>query len=271
MTLQEAGMEWNQIQFQVENHTGTITLNTPRNFNALDHEKYAEIQRALEICREDNGVRAVILRANGKAFSGGGDIDDMKRGVDSNSFDTNTLCMDSLRIVQTLRTLPKPVVAAVHGAAAGSGFLISLSCDILIAEESAKFYLPFVNIGLIPDASGMYTLTRVLGTNRAVAKAMMGEFYTAQEGVELGFVYRCCAKGTLDKEVADVTQKLVNGPTKAYAGLKKLAYISQFLAASYEEYIPHEIAMQTQMSMTEDFYEGITAFLEKRQASFRGT
>lgn len=205
---------------------------------------------------------------NGKAFSGGGDILDMKQRVDGQNFDTQLLCSDSLNIVRALRTMPKPVIASVHGAAAGSGFVIALSCDLLIAEENAKFYLPFVNIGLIPDASGMYTLTRVLGTNRAVAKAMMGEHFTAREGMELGFVYRCCPREDLEKETRSAAQKLACGPTKAYGGLKELAYISQFIAASYEEYMPHEIAMQGRMGETADFYEGICAFLGKAEACF---
>lgn len=263
-------MEFETIQFFSGRGIGEIVLNTPHNFNAFDHEKYQDIQAALKVCAEDDDIRVVVLRANGKAFSGGGDILDMKQRVDSQNFDTQMLCSDSLNIVRMLRTLPKPVIASVHGAVAGSGFVIALSCDLLLAEEKAKFYLPFVNIGLIPDASGMYTLTRALGTNRAVAKAMMGEHFTAREGVELGFVYRCCLSEELEKETQAVARKLACGPTKAYAGLKELAYVSQFSAASYETYMPYEIDMQGRMGATADFYEGICAFLEKRKAVFQG-
>ena len=263
-------MEFQNILFRVEGAVAEITLNTPKNFNAMSHAMYVDLQRALDLCLEEDRIRAVLLKANGKAFSGGGDIAEMMDKVRRNAFDTDVLCMDSLRIVRALRTLSKPVICAAHGAVAGSGFVIALSCDILIAEETARFYLPFVNIGLIPDASGLYSLTRVLGTNRAVAKAMMGEFFTADEGVALGFVYQNCPAGEFQETVDAVAQKLAAGPTQAYAGLKKLAYVSQFTATSYEDYIPHEIAMQTQMGGTRDFREGIAAFLEKRKAVFQG-
>ncbi len=264
-------MGYQNILLTIEDGVAAITLNTPENLNAMSHAMYVDLQHALDLCREESGVRAVLLRANGKAFSGGGDIAEMMDKLDRNDFDTDVLCMDSLRIVQTLRTLPKPVVCAVHGAAAGSGSVIALSCDILLASENAKFYLPFVNIGLIPDASGMYTLTRVLGTSRAVAKAMMGGSFTAAEGVELGFVYQCSPAGALAADAEAVVRKLAAGPAQAYAGLKRLAYISQFTATSYEDYMQHEIAAQTKMGGTQDFREGITAFLEKRPAAFRGT
>lgn len=263
-------MEFENILFNVEDSVATITFNTPRNLNAMSHVMYTDIQAALDYCGGENSVRVVVLKANGRAFSGGGDIAEMVDKVNRNAFDTDVLCMDSLRIVRTLRQMPKPAVAAVHGAAAGSGFVISLSCDILVAEEGAKFHLPFVNIGLIPDASGMYTLTRALGTSRAVAKAMMGEHFTVDEGVELGFVYKKAAKGELGAETEAIARKLANGPTKAYAGLKKLAYTSQFTGTSYEDYMQHEIAMQTQMGASRDFREGITAFVEKRKAAFTG-
>lgn len=263
-------MEFENILFKEEGAVATITLNTPQNLNALNHAMYVDVQAALDYCEREDGIRAVLLNANGRAFSGGGDIAEMMDKVSRDAFDTDVLCMDSLRIVRTLRQLPKPVVAAVHGAAAGSGFVISLSCDVLVAEEGAKFYMPFVNIGLIPDASGMYTLTRALGTSRAVAKAMMGEHFSVDEGVELGFVYRKAAKGELASEAAAVVEKLAGGATKAYAGLKMLAYRSQFTATSYEDYIQHEIAMQTSMGSTRDFREGITAFLEKRKPGFAG-
>lgn len=264
-------MELEHVLFRTEQSVAEITLNTPKNLNALSHDMYVDLQRALDHCREEDRIRAVLLRANGKAFSGGGDIAEMMEKVARNDFDTDVLCMDSLRIVRTLRTLPKPVVCAAHGAVAGSGFVIALSCDLLVAEERAKFYLPFVNIGLIPDASGMYTLTRVLGTSRAVAKAMMGEHFTAAEGMELGFVYQSCPPDTLEQSARAVAQKLAAGPTRAYAGLKQLAYVSQFTATSYEDYLQHEIALQTQMGGTRDFREGISAFLEKRPAVFWGT
>lgn len=263
-------MAYQNILFDVSGPVAEIRLNTPSNFNAMSHAMYVDIQSALDVCRQDDSIRAVLLRANGKAFSGGGDIVEMQDKVSRNDFDTDVLCMDSLRIVQTLRRLPKPVVAAVHGAVAGSGFIIALSCDVMVAEAGSKFYLPFVNIGLIPDASGMYTLTRVLGTSRAVAKAMMGEYFTADEGVELGFVYKKSAADTFEADIERTVQKLAGGPTRAYAGLKRLAYISQFTATSYEDYMQHEIAVQTSMGASQDFREGITAFLEKRSAVFHG-
>lgn len=263
-------MEFENILFKEEEAVATITLNTPQNLNALNHAMYVDIQAALDYCGREDGIRAVLLNANGRAFSGGGDIAEMMDKVSRDAFDTDVLCLDSLRIVRTLRQMPKPVVAAVHGAVAGSGFVISLSCDILVAEEGARFYMPFVNIGLIPDASGMYTLTRALSTNRAVAKVMMGEHFSVDEGLELGFVYRKAEKGGLAAEAGAVVKKLARGATRAYAGLKMLAYRSQFTATSYEDYIQHEIAMQTQMGATRDFKEGIAAFLQKRKADFIG-
>lgn len=263
-------MDFKNIIFEVEHSIAKIILNTPKNYNAMSHEMYVDIQKALDYCKQDGNIRAIILKANGRAFSGGGDIAEMMDKVCRDEFDADVLCMDSLNIVRALRLMPKPVVAATHGAVAGSGFVISLSCDILVAEEDTRFYLPFVNIGLIPDASGMFTLTRVLGLSRAVAKAMMGEFFTVQEGLDLGFVCKSYPKGTFEENTLAIARKLADGPTKAYAGLKELAYIAQFNGISYEEYLPHEVAKQTAMGRTHDFREGITAFLEKRKAVFIG-
>lgn len=261
-------MEFKNIIFTVDQGVATITLNTPNNLNSLSGPMYDDITAALYICDNQSDIRAVVINANGRAFCGGGDIAEMVEGLRVGDLGFDVLAPKANHISKMIKQLSKPVIASVHGAVAGAAFNIAIACDLCIAAEDAKFIQAFVNIGLIPDAGGMFLLTRAIGVNKAMELAMLGRVVKADEAVQLGLVYKKCAKEDLGKETMELARKLANGPGRAYAELKKLVYESQY--QDFEKYMSLESATQVKLGTTADFKEGITSFLEKRPAIFEG-
>lgn len=262
-------MNYTKILYAAANGVATITLNCPVNLNAFDEGMTTDVLAALDACGNDDSVKVVVLGAQGKAFSGGGDIVEMVEGLKRGTVVFDVTADKIAQVSLAIKKLRKPVVASVRGAVAGAAFNIILACDFCVAAENAKFIQAFVNIGLIPDAGGLYLLSRAVGVNKAMHLALTGAVVTAVEGENLGFVYKTCPVDALDEETAALASRLAAGPSLAYAAMKELMFASQF--ADFEQYLPKEVRAQLDSGYTTDFREGVTAFLEKRTAQFTGT
>jgi 2-(1,2-epoxy-1,2-dihydrophenyl)acetyl-CoA isomerase len=248
-----------------------IRLNRPEALNAWTAQLGAELLDAVKAVAADDAVRAVCVTGNGRAFSAGADLRDITaRSLTPDGHpDVETALNETYHPILTLlRTIPKPVVASVNGAAAGIGCSLALSCDIVVAAESAYLLLAFVNIGLVPDGGAMALVCARAGTGRAAEMAMLGERISASDARRWGLVNHVLPNHELDDYVCDLLDRLAAGPTRSYAGTKR--QINAWAYPRLEEQLKLEARLQQEMVESQDFREGVTAFLEKRPAGFKG-
>lgn len=262
-------MQYTNILYKVADQVATITLNRPDVNNGFNVPMCYEILDALTKAAEDKAVRVVLFNANGKVFSVGGDLVEMKRAVEEN--DQASLVEIAELVMQisfSMKKIPKPVVMATDGAVAGAAFNMVLAADLCIASTNSRFIQAFVNVGLAPDAGGMYLLSRSIGMNRAMQLAMTGEAVTAECAKEYGFVYKVCEPEMLDKQVNRLLKRLVKGPELSYKAMKEMMWASVF--GGWHDYVKLEVDLQGQLGMTEDFAEGVRAHAERRRPQFTG-
>jgi 2-(1,2-epoxy-1,2-dihydrophenyl)acetyl-CoA isomerase len=261
------------IELTVDNGAATILLNRPEALNAWNRQFGLDLLEAVRTVADDDAVRSVVVRGAGRAFSSGADLKDMGEQAaeagDGATVDVQSMLRDRYHpIITGLRTMPKPVIAAVHGPAVGIGCSLALAADLIVAAESAYFLLAFVNIGLVPDGgSSVFIPTRV-GMARAAEMAMLGERVPARQALEWGLVNRVVADDDFDAEVAALARRLADGPTRSYAGSKR--QLNHWLYGRMEEQLELEASIQQEMAQTGDFAEGVTAFIQKRSPDFRG-
>ncbi|ARN77165.1 2-(1,2-epoxy-1,2-dihydrophenyl)acetyl-CoA isomerase [Nonlabens spongiae] len=254
------------IELNISNSIATITLNRPKVFNSFNKEMAFALQEALDRCKEDD-VRAVMITGNGKAFCAGQDIQEITDSEKNPGFEA--ILDDHYNpIVQRIRDLEKPVIAAVNGVAAGAGANIALCCDVVIATESAAFIQAFSKIGLIPDSAGTYFLPRMIGFGRASAIAMLADKISAKEAEQMGMIYKCVSDDEFLAFAKAKTEKLAQMPTKALANTKKA--LNQSMTNTLEQQLALESKLQIESANTADYQEGVTAFIEKRKPNFEG-
>ena len=246
-----------------------IELNRPERMNAWDKQLGTDLLAAVELAARDDGVRAVTITGAGRAFSSGADL---RAGFDATP-DGRPDVGAALReryhpIITGVRRMPKPVLAAVNGPAAGIGCSLALACDIVLAAESAYFLLAFVNIGLVPDGGSSVFVPARAGAGRAAEMALLGERVPAATGSAWGLVDRLVSDDSFGDEVDALAEQLATGPTRAYAGAK--AQLNARVYAGLDEQLELEASLQQQMAGSADFGEGVLAFLEKRPARFTG-
>ena len=244
---------------------GRITFNRPDKFHSVIKELALEMQSALDKCKEDD-VRAVMITASGKAFCAGQDLGEAT-GPDAPKI-SKIIQEHYNPIIQKIRHLKKPVVAAVNGVAAGAGASIALCCDIVVAKESASFIQAFSKIGLIPDSGATYFLPRLIGSQRATAIMMTADTINAKEAENMGMIYKSFPDDTFEIESWKLVNKLANMPTKGLALTKQL--LNNSYNNNLEEQLIIEEKCQEIAAETEDFKEGVNAFLEKRKPNFKG-
>ena len=249
---------------------GRITLNRPDSLNAWHAAFGHELRQALEVDGADESVRALLITGAGRAFSSGADL---KVG-----FDAADDGMPDIRkeldevyhpIITAVRHLEKPVVAAVNGPAVGIGASLALACDLILAAESAYFGLAFVNIGLMPDGGSTLFVPAAAGKARAFQMAMLGERVSAQRALEWGLVNFVHPDGALMDEANGLVDTLATGPTRSYAASKRA--LNKMLYPDLEGQLDLEAELQHALARTDDFQEGVLAFVEKREAAFQGT
>ncbi|MEO6131258.1 MAG: enoyl-CoA hydratase-related protein [Saprospiraceae bacterium] len=243
----------------------TLKLNRPQRYNSFVREMAIDLQAKIETCAKD-GTRCLVITGEGKAFSAGQDLNEV---TDPEGPELQRIVADHYNpIIKQLRKLELPVIAAVNGAAAGAGANIALACDIVVAKTSSYFLQAFSHIGLIPDSGGTYHLPRLIGLQRASALMMLGEKVSAKDAEMMGMIYKAVNDEEWDEYVPALAQRLANMPTSGLA-LTKMA-LNYSLSNNLEQQLNMEEELQTTAGRTEDYNEGVKAFLEKRKAIFKG-
>jgi 2-(1,2-epoxy-1,2-dihydrophenyl)acetyl-CoA isomerase len=243
-----------------------VTLDRPEKLNAIDGQLADEARAAFERAEQDNGIRAVLLAANGRAFCAGQDL------ADPNVAPGRDLGMMLERhynpLIRSMRSLPKPIVARVNGVAAGAGANLVFAADIVVAARSASFIESFSRIGLLPDSGGTWMLPRLVGHARAVALAMLGEKMTAEQAHAWGAIWQVVDDGELDAACDRITAALAAAPTKALGAIK--GAMESSWTHDLDETLGRERALQSALGATRDFREGVEAFAAKRPPVFEG-
>ena len=254
------------VLLEIKNNVGHITLNRPEKFHSFNREMALLLQDILDECATNKEVRCVYLTGSGKAFCAGQDLGEVT-GDNPATFD-KILAEHYNPIITRIRNIPKPVVCAVNGVAAGAGVNIALCCDIVLANESASFIQAFSKIGLIPDCGGTYFLPRLIGLQKATALMMLGDKVSAMEAERIGMIYKYFPAEIFSEETIKIAETLAQMPTKAFALTKQA--LNHSLHNNLEQQLHFEDKLQFKAAHTEDYKEGVSAFIEKRIPTFKG-
>lgn len=250
---------------------GTIVLQRESSLNAFNLQLAEQVLAAMERFENDREIRVIVVRGAGRAFSAGGDVAEMHgdvvKGEDRAAYFRSPLQAFN-RVALAIRRSEKPVVAAVHGAVAGVAFNLMLACDLRLAEENTRFAQAFIRIGLSPDGGGTYVLPRLVGHARACELAMLPTQIDARKAVEWGLVNWAVSADAFEQKLDEITAALARGPALAIARTKALMNRAEELALS--EHMERERLAQVENAASEDFGEGLAAFLEKRPPNFQG-
>ncbi len=247
----------------------TLTLNRPERLNAFNTALHQALFKAIERVGADPDCRAVLLTGAGKGFCAGQDLTDRVVAPDGSRPDLGEAIERRYNpLVRALRRLPKPVVCAVNGAAAGAGANVALACDIVLAAKSAKFLQAFARIGLIPDSGGTFFLPRLVGDARARALVMLAEPIGAEQAEAWGMIYRAVDDSDLMGEARTLAERLAAGPTHALGLIKRALFASP--SNSLDAQLDLERDLQREAGAADEYREGVRAFLEKRPADFTG-
>jgi 2-(1,2-epoxy-1,2-dihydrophenyl)acetyl-CoA isomerase len=255
-----------EILTTIENGVCQLKLNRPAVFNSFNKAMALLLQSELDKAALNDQVRVIVLTGEGKAFCAG---QDLSEAIDPEGPELQAIVRDHYNpIIERIRTIEKPVIAAVNGVAAGAGANIALACDITIAKKSAAFVQAFSKIGLIPDSGGTYFLPRIIGSQKAMALFMTGEKITGEQADQLNMIYKAVDDELFDAEVNTFSQSIALMPTRAL-GLTKKA-VNESYGNTLTEQLALEETLQTEAGLTYDFREGVNAFLEKRKPVFKG-
>lgn len=249
-----------------ENGVGYITFNRPDKFNSFNREMALAYQEALDDCEDDESVRSIYVSAVGKAFCAG---QDLAEAIDPQGPELEKIVREHYNpIIIRMRKIEKPIVVAVNGVAAGAGANIALAGDIVLAAKSASFIQAFSKIALIPDSAGTFILPRLVGMQRALALTMLGDKVSADEAVAMGMIYKSFPDETFENDTKQIAINLAQMPTKGLGLTKRL--MNETYNNTLVQQLDREKDVQVEAGSTEDFKEGVNAFLEKRKPVFKG-
>jgi 2-(1,2-epoxy-1,2-dihydrophenyl)acetyl-CoA isomerase len=255
-----------EILTTIENGVCQLKLNRPAVFNSFNKAMALLLQSELDKAALNDQVRVIVLTGEGKAFCAG---QDLSEAIDPEGPELQAIVRDHYNpIIERIRTIEKPIIAAVNGVAAGAGANIALACDITIAKKSAAFVQAFSKIGLIPDSGGTYFLPRIIGTQKAMALFMTGDKISGEQADQLNMIYKAVEDELFDTEVNAFSKSIALMPTRAL-GLTKKA-VNESYSNTLTEQLALEETLQTEAGSTYDFREGVNAFLEKRKPIFKG-
>jgi 2-(1,2-epoxy-1,2-dihydrophenyl)acetyl-CoA isomerase len=247
----------------------TVTLNRPDKLNAFNPEMHKALRRALEQALADAAVRAVLLTGAGRGFCAGQDLSERARSPGADPIDLSVSLGSYYNpLVRRLRELPKPVVCAVNGVAAGAGANLALACDLVLAARSASFVQAFSRLGLVPDSGGTWFLPRLVGPARAMGLALLAEKLSAEDAARWGLIWKALDDEKLMDEATALARSLATGPTKGYGLIKKALYSSW--SNTLDAQLELERDLQREAGFSKDYREGVAAFMEKRKPDFQG-
>ena len=259
-------MAYETIDFKADGAIARITLNRPDRLNSFTAQMHEELRDALASIGD---ARVVVLTGAGRGFCAGQDLNDRAVMADAHPVDLGTTVETSWNpLIRALTTMPQPVIARVNGVAAGAGANVALACDIVVAAKSAKFIQSFSAIGLIPDSGGTWVLPRLIGQARALGLALTGEPLPAEKAAEWGLIWKAVEDEALDAEVNTIATKLAALPPLGLAAIKEM--IRSTWGNSLDQELHAQRDMMRRLGFTEDYREGVAAFLEKRPAQFKG-
>lgn len=257
----------NSILLEIKNGVATITLNRPEVFNSFNREMALQLQDTLDACETNDAVRAIVLTGNGKAFCAGQDLKEVTSPELNPGF-KKILEEHYNPIIQRIRALKKPIIGAINGVAAGAGANIALACDVVVAHEKVSFIQAFSLIGLVPDSGGTFFLPRLIGFQKALALAMLGDKVSAEEAEKMGMLYKLFPSESFEEEVEKLAMKLATMPTKALGMIKEL--FNNSMSNTLDAQLALESKFQIEAAQTQDYAEGVAAFVEKRKPEFKG-
>ena len=262
-------MDYETILLEIADGVARLTLNRPDRLNSFTVQMHNEVSRALEAVSKSE-ARVLALTGAGRGFCAGQDLSDRAVAPGGDGVDLGESLEKRYNpLIQRLTSLEMPVICAVNGVAAGAGANIALACDIVIAAKSAKFIQSFANIGLIPDSGGTSTLPRLAGQALAMGLALTGEPLTAERAESWGMIWKCVDDDKLREESDALAKKFASAPTKGLATAKKL--IRESAARTLAEQLDVERDAQRMLGRTNDYKEGVAAFMEKRPPKFIGS
>lgn len=259
-------MDFQYIKLEVANNIATITLNRPDVYNALNDGITYEFQEMLKKIFKDDSIRVVVLTGAGKAFCSGQDLKAVS-GQEKRSF------LESLHkrynpIISAMRNLPIPIICRLNGVAAGAGCSLALACDMIVASEDAVLIEVFINIGLVPDSGSSYFLPRMVSKAKAFELCSMGSRVSADEALRLGIVNRVAPADQLDIVLKEYTDYFSKAPTKSIGLIKRM--LDKSTTSTLDQMLEYEAYCQEIAGTSNDYQEGVSAFLEKRKPNFKG-
>ena len=262
-------MNFETIEFSVEDGVARLTLNRPDKLNSFNAQMHDEVREAIKTVAADDDIRCLLLSGNGRGFCAGQDLSDRNVAPDAEVPDLGESLEKRYNpLVRSLASLEKPVVCAVNGVAAGAGANLALACDIVLAAESAKFIQSFCNIGLVPDSGGTWILPRLVGHARALGLAMLGDRLSARDAEQWGLIWKCLADDELAVEAGKLARHLATRPTRGLGLIKRAMLASS--GNSLDQQLDLERDLQRLAGRSDDYREGVAAFMQKRDPEFTG-
>lgn len=256
------------VLFSQQGSIGTVIFNRPDVYNAMNAELILAMRDVTAEIAVSKTLRVVILKGAGKAFLAGGDVGMFYKQRETVAETVKPLG-DALHAgIKNIRNMPFPVIAQIHGACAGAGLSVAMAADFAIAAEGAQFNTAYTKIGLSPDGGSTFFLPRYVGMKRALELIMLADFVDASAAAAMGIINRAVPADALEQEVAALAERLSNGATQAFARAKKL--VNQSFVTTIDQQLDDEIAYFAECAKTNDFKEGVTAFVEKRKPQFEG-
>ena len=254
------------IKKQIKNQIAILTLDRPEKYHSFEKEMALDLQIKLDECKNDENIRCILITGSGKAFCAG---QDLSEAIDENGPGLKKIVEKHYNpIIRKIRNIEKPIVAAVNGVAAGAGASIALCCDIVVAKKSAVFVQAFSKIGLIPDSAATFFLPRLIGLQKATGLMMTADPISADDAYKIGMIYRVYEDNDFESEAFKLAEKLSQMPTKGLGLTKKLLNLS--LTNDLDSQLNEELNAQIIAGNTNDYNEGVSAFLEKRKPNFKG-
>ncbi len=264
-----AAMAFNTILFDITDNIARLTLNRPDRLNSFTAEMHEEVQAALDSIEKDGEVRTLLLTGAGRGFCAGQDLSDRAVAPGDEAVDLGESVEQRYNpLIRRLTSLPMPVVCAVNGVAAGAGASVAFACDIVLAAKSAKFIMSFANIGLVPDSGSSWTLPRLAGQARALGMALTGEPVLAEEAADWGLIWKCIEDDALAAEADALAAKFASAPTRGLAETKAL--IRTAFTRTLDEQLDLERDKMRELGFSDDYKEGVDAFMNKRKPQFKG-